>query len=119
MNALLFNAPADETSLSEYSAVHQADHFEITRQLFQKLGIATIHQPPLDPIPMFDLLGWLMNHQLLHNELNGYLGTPGFDLTSVDFRDRTQFLIWSRYNALEHYAMTEALANIPAQQVSG
>lgn len=115
MNALLFNTPTDERSLAEYSSIHQADHFDITAQMFRKLGIATINQTPLDPIPQFDLLTWLMNHQFLHNEINGYLKTPGYDLTSVDFRDRTQFLIWTRYNALEHYAMTQALANIRTQ----
>lgn len=115
MNALLFNTPDNPRALAEYSSIHQADHFDITNQIFQKLGIATIQQEPLDPIPQFDLLTWLMNHQFLHNQINALLDTPGYDLTSVDFRDRTQFLIWTRYNALEHYAMTQALANIQTQ----
>jgi hypothetical protein len=116
MNALLFNAPDSLAGLSEYSAIHQADHFQITAQLFEKVGV-TINQPPLDPIPFqFDLLTWLMNHQFVHNEVNGYLNLPGFDLTGVDFRDRAQFLIWARYNALEHYNMTQALARLPQPQ---
>lgn len=115
MNALLFNAPHDPASLAEFSAIHQADHFEITAQIFEKLGV-TIQMPPIDPIPIqFDLLTWLENHQFVHNEVNGYLSLPGYDLTGVDFRDRTQLLIWSRYNALEHYGMTQALSRLPSR----
>jgi hypothetical protein len=110
MNALLFNAPHDFGSLAEYSAIHQADHFEITAQVFSKVGVS-IKMQPLDPIPIqFDLLTWLQNHQFVHNEVNAYLNLPGFDLTGVDFRQREQFDIWARYNALEHYNMTQALA---------
>jgi hypothetical protein len=113
MNPLLFNTPHDAASLAEFSSIHQLDHFDITAQVFQKLGVRTINQPPLDPIPIqFDLSTWLMNHQFLHNQINGYLSLTGFDLSSVDFRDRTQFLIWTRYNALEHYQMSQALASI-------
>ena len=122
MNALLFNTPHDAGTLKEFSAIHQADHFEITREVFEKLSIATIIQQPLDPIPVelgLDLLTWLMNHQFLHNEVNGYLGLPGYDLTGVDFRNREQLLIWTRYNALEHYNMTEALAKLPQQAAIG
>ena len=116
MNPILFNTPHDLPSLAEFSSIHQLDHFDITSQMFERLGIRTINQPPLDPIPIqADLLTWLMNHQFLHNQINGYLNLSGFDLTSVDFRDRTQFLIWTRYNALEHYAMIQALAQLPQQ----
>lgn len=110
MQALLFNAPHDPASLAEFSAIHQADHFEISAQVFSKLG-TTINQPPLDPIPIqFDLFTWLQNHQFVHNEINGYLNLPGYDLTGVDFRSPEQLSIWARYNALEHYNMTQALA---------
>lgn len=113
MQALLYNAPHDLASLAEYSAIHQADHFQITGQMFEKLGV-TINMPPLDPIPFqIDLLTWLQNHQFVHNEVNGYLNLPGYDLTGVDFRNREQFAIWSRYNALEHYNMTQALDVLP------
>jgi hypothetical protein len=120
MNALLFNAPYDPGTLAEYGSVHQFDHFEIIRELFQKLGV-TAEIPPIDPIPVefqLDMLTWLMNHQFLHNQANGLLGLSGFDLTSVDFRNREQLLIWTRYNALEHYNMTQALAVLqpPPQQ---
>lgn len=119
MNAFLFNAPHDAASLAEYSAIHQADHLQIAGQIFQKLGVSTLHIPPIDPIPVqFDLLTWLMNHQFIHNETNGYLNLTGFDLTSVDFRNHEQLLIWARYNALEHYAQTQALAIMQQQQES-
>lgn len=119
MNGLLFNAPYDAGSLAEFSSIHQADHMQIVAQIFEKLGIATLELPPLDPIPVqFDFLTWLMNHQFAHNQANGYLGLTGFDLTSVDFRNREQFLIWTRYNALEHYAQSEALARMQPQGAS-
>ena len=113
MNALLFNAPHDAGTLAEFSSIHQADHFDIGGQVVQKLGIRTMIMQPLDPIPVefgLDLLTWLMNHQLVHNEVNGYLGLSGYDLTSVDFHNREQLEIWIRYNALEHNNMSQHLA---------
>ena len=116
MNALLFNTPHDPGTLAEFSSVHQFDHFEISRGLFEKLNV-TAEVPPLDPIPVrFDLFTWLMNHQFVHNQANGYLGLSGFDLTGVDFTQREQFLIWTRYNALEHQNMAMKLAQLPQPQ---
>jgi hypothetical protein len=118
MNALLFNTPNDPTSLAEFAAIHQADHFDITLGLFRLLQV-TAEVPPIDPIPVefqLEMLTWLMNHQFIHNQANGYLGLAGFDLTSVDFANREQLLIWTRYNALEHYNMSQALARLQSQQ---
>ena len=113
MSALLFNTPHDPATLAEFSSIHQADHFDIAGQVVQKLGIRTMIMQPLDPIPLehgLDLLTWLMNHQFVHNEVNGYLGLTGYDLTGVDFRNRQELEIWIRYNALEHFNMNLQLA---------
>jgi hypothetical protein len=114
----LYNTPNDAGSLLEWSSLHQKDHFEIAQTIFNKYSGTSIILLPIDPVPIqFDMLTWAMNHQTMHNEMDNVVGLAGFDLTSINFAQRDQLLIWMNLHALEHFNVWQRLSQVqPGQQ---
>jgi hypothetical protein len=114
VNPVLYNTPYDEGSLLEWSSVHQKDHFGIASQIMQKFSGTTVLLMPIDPVPLqLDMLTWAMNHQFMHNEMDNVVGVAGFDLSSVNFMQREQLLIWINLHAMEHFNVWQRLSGLP------
>lgn len=110
MNPFLYNTPTDDATLLEWSANHQRDHFLIAYTIQQKYSGTSVILLPIDPVPVqLDLLTWSMNHQTMHNEMDNVTGVQGFDLSSVNFQQRDQLLIWINLHAWEHYRVWNVL----------
>jgi hypothetical protein len=113
MNPYLYNTPDDDASLLEWGAIHQSDHFLITNEIFRKMNGRQTILLPIDPVPVqLDMLTWAQNHQTMHNEMDTAVGVSGFDLSSVNFAQHDQLLIWMNLHALEHYQVWQALSAI-------
>jgi len=99
--ANLWNVPTNKAELDTWSFVHMAHHRDIDSKIFRQFSVSVVEYL-LDPIDPNDSGPWEYQHQLMHNAVNTILGTGGFDLSSVDFRDPTQLAGWIQSNAVEH-----------------
>lgn len=114
MTPILYNAPTNVEMWLTFGAVHQQEHFQLVRQIFDKKQLL-VPMLPIDPVPIDipdAMLTWFQNHQGLHNLLNAALGTGGFDLSGVDFRDAAQTSGWMENHAKEHARISAVLAGI-------
>ncbi len=99
----LYNIPNDEQQLAQWSFINAAAHADINRVIFERFNIS-IPAYALDPIPTEskDLQVWLYQHQQMHTDMDAVLGIQGFDLTDVNWQDRSQFAGWIEGHAIEH-----------------
>lgn len=109
--ATLYNVPGDGNEMNVFSFSNRDEHNKINALLLQKFGV-TVPSFVLDPIPIFDMGAWLQQHQVLHNIMNGLLGTNSDDLTNVNFTDQSQLSEWIWLHAQEHY-QAAAILNLP------
>lgn len=111
---MLYNTPYDEGSLLEWGSIHQKDHFAIASEIMRKMSGTTVLLMPIDPVPLqLDMLTWAMTHQFMHNEMDNAVGVAGFNLTSVNFAQRDQLLIWINLHASEHFNVWQRLSALP------
>lgn len=99
--ANLANVPRSDSEWSVYTFSNQAAHFDVQQAILNKLK-ATLPLYPVDPINFDDPGQWIQNHQQMHNAVNGVLGTPGADLTGINFRDLAQVEAWVFLHFTEH-----------------
>ncbi len=106
--ASLMNVPYDDPSFQQFSFANADEHSKIAQKIFDIFGVS-ISTPVLDPIPTFDMGGWLYTHQEAHNEQNQILGVPGNDLTTFDPQDRSEMANWIFIHAQEHILAARVL----------
>lgn len=106
--ANLANVPRDDAELLVFSFSNQDEHFRVAQAVKAQKNVSTPIYP-VDPINFWALGVWLQNHQQMHNNINGILGTPGSDLTDVDFRNRAQLESWIWLHFTEHQNWSRAL----------
>ena len=63
----------------------------------------------LNPVDPNDLGLWLYQHQTMHDQANAALGTKGYNLLDLDWKDESQFAMWLRLNGDEHQRISGAL----------
>lgn len=100
--ATLYNVPSNGNEMNVFSFSNRDEHNKIAASFLANYGV-TVPDFVLDPIPLFDMGVWLQQHQVLHNIMNGVLGTNSNDLTDVNFRDPSQLSEWIWLHAQEHY----------------
>lgn len=106
--ANLANVPRTPPELAIFSFSNQDEHFQAAQAVLTQKGVL-LPLYPVDPIN-FDALGvWLQNHQQMHNDMNGLLGTSGSDLTDVDFRNPAQAEAWTTLHFMEHQRWVQIL----------
>lgn len=106
--ATLYNVPSSDDELNIFSFANADQHTNIARGLIGQYNVF----PPfyvLDPLPLRDMGAWLEQHQILHNIMNGVLGTNSNDLTAVDFNDPDQLTEWIWLHAQEHFTAADLL----------
>jgi hypothetical protein len=103
--ATLFNVPTgtgDQTAFDEFSFSNQDSHNKIIAAIFAQKNITlTIYQ--VDPM-VFEGDVWLgsLDHQAMHNDMNGVTGVLGNDWTSVDWNDPQQASYFHQLHGAEH-----------------
>ncbi len=108
--ATLYNVPGTVNELNIFSFSNMDEHNKIAAAIASKYSIS-VPSFVLDPIPLNDMGVWLQQHQVLHNIMNGVLGTNSDDLTDINFRDPNQLSQWIWLHAQEHY-QTGALLHL-------
>src|ERR1700689_2052950 len=106
--ATLYNVPSSSNELNVFSFSNQDEHSKIAASILSQYSI-TVPSFVLDPIPINDMGVWLQQHQVLHNIMNGVLGTNSDDLTNVNFKDQSQLSEWIWLHAQEHYQAANLL----------
>lgn len=115
----LFNVPSDAKDWraafpvmprewAVWSFSNMDHHRQTIRAIAAQKGI-NLNEYTVDPIPFFALGAWAYNHQQMHNDVNGVLGTGGFDLTTLDVEDAGQLTAWIRLHASEHQSWATIL----------
>ena len=99
--ATLFNIPSDENDFQVFS-LHNLDQHRLAIEMVASTKNITLPLYPIDPIPLQDLAGWAIIHQALHNDMNGALGTAGFDLSSIDVENAAELAAFIQIHAQEH-----------------
>lgn len=106
--AAIFNVPKTETEMQEWAFAHMANHRDIIRVIYQLLTLA-LPEYVLDPVDPDDNGVWQRQHQQMHQDMNTLLGTSGFDLLGVDWRDQNKLAAWIQLNAVEHRQASDLL----------
>lgn len=106
--ASVYNVPKDARSLAEFAFNNRLSHLSIAQAIQTKTGVI-LSLPVLDPMPVFDLQNWAVQHQAVHNAMNGVLGLEGNDLTDVNWEKPEEVESWIRLHADEHYKASQVL----------
>lgn len=104
----VYNIPADDVELEEWTFVHMANHRDIIQAIRRQTGIELVEYV-LDPLNLTAFEDWVYQHQIMHQQFNGVLGIQGFDLTEVNFADKSTLASWIQLNGNEHYQACNAL----------
>jgi hypothetical protein len=107
--AYTLGIPDTDKGFKEWLTWHYNDHLAIHAAVQAQYGYNT-NISILDPLDPNDITTWLDNHQNMHNDFNGVLGTQGQDLSDVDFKNQSQRTQWLFLNFEEHRAAHLALA---------
>lgn len=105
----LYKIPQDDDDWRSWAFNHGAIHFDWVPALQSQKKVTGLQQFYLSEIDPNDLGMWLYNHQVAHDQANAALGTTGYNLLSLDWRDPDQFAEWIRQNGDEHQRIGEAL----------
>jgi hypothetical protein len=106
---LLYAAPEDQEGWKSWGFNHAANHYDWIPAFQSQKNIIGFQQFILSPIDPQELGMFLYNHQAAHDQANSALGTQGFNLLSLDWKDPDQFAEWLRANADEHVRISAAL----------
>lgn len=104
----IITSPPGTFGIDTWSYDHWQDHLEITQEIFTQ-NIANLPTYDILNINPDDVQSWLERHQQFHNDANGALGTPGTDLTAVDWNDDAQRRTWFWLNFMEHQQLRQVL----------
>lgn len=104
----LYNVPSTAQELQTWSFIHAAHHVDINRILYQLLNV-TLDGYVLDPFDPDQAGDFLQNHQIMHRQMDDFLGIAGYNLLTVDMQDKGQFANWVRLNADEHFKAANIL----------
>lgn len=109
----LYAQPDNAASWRAWSFNHAANHVDLVAagaayQRAHNTNFA-LDQFILDPMDPDNLGMWLYQHAAMHDQLNRVLGTSGFGLVDLDWKDTDQFAEWLRLNGDEHTRFCTAL----------
>lgn len=101
------NPPVSDTDKHAFDFAHQDIHRRLIDYL-QPLVAYTLDAWVLDP---FDTStnGTVYQHQNMHNELDAILGTPNYDMTSLNWEDQGSRESWVDNNYESHVAYSQIL----------
>lgn len=102
--ASLFNVPGGDVDADEnhaWSFNHMVHHRDMNRVIYEITGQSLVEYS-LDPWDPDNLTGLLLQHQIMHNNINAVLGTTGYNLIQVNWNDASARAAWIALNGQEH-----------------
>ena len=107
----LWNVPANESQLAQWSFDNAAQHADIIRVIFKNTGkqLDSYVIDPFDAASPEQMGAWLYQHQTMHQQMDAILGIAGYDLTEVNFLDQSMLGGWIQAHALEHQQAAQIL----------
>jgi hypothetical protein len=105
----LYSQPRSEDDWQSWSFNHAANHYDWIPAAQRLKNVTGFGQFILSPVDPSDLGMWLYNHQVAHDQINAAIGTKGYNLLALDWKDPDQFAEWLRMNGDEHVRISAAL----------
>lgn len=105
----LFEQPEDQDTWRRWAFNHAAIHLDVVNALTNQNKATGLGVFLLNPMNLDDLGMWLYRHQTMHNQANTALGSSGYNLLSLDWRDDDQLQEWLFLNADEHQRFAQKL----------
>ena len=105
----LFDTPETQDDWQGWAFNHAALHADTVAALQSQKNAQGLQSFVLNPMSLDDLGMWLYNHQSMHNQVNAVLGTVGYNLLALDWRDPDQLEEWLFLNGDEHRRFAQAL----------
>ena len=107
--AMIQYPPPTDQGLREWAHANWQHHQGIILGLKSQLNVDT---PMLRIWPWSGKFDddWLQQHQEMHSNMNGILGIPGADISSVDYKDRRQLDAFFFQHYIEHQSAASRLA---------
>jgi hypothetical protein len=105
--------PTNEEATNTFAFSNMDEHTKAADAVFKKYGV-NLQLYSLDPMPLLadQRQDWAYRHQAMHNDLDAVLGlAAGPDLSSIDWNDPEQVVVWQQLHAPRHvlYAQTLGL----------
>lgn len=104
----LFNVPNSDEEMAKWSFIHMAHHRDLNSAIYAKYG-DVLPEYAIDPIDLSDPGSFLDLHQQMHNNNDAITGISGYNLSEVDFNDKSKLAAWIYLNATLHVAEAGAL----------
>lgn len=100
------NPPQNETDKQAFDFAHQDIHRRLIDYMQSLVTGLTLDAYVLDP---FDTSSnaTVYQHQTMHDELDSLLGTPNYDMTTLDWHDRGSRENWVSNNYESHIAYSQ------------
>jgi hypothetical protein len=105
----LYAQPEDQDDWLAWAFNHAANHYDWIPAIGAQKNIFGLQQFVLSPIDPENMGAWLYQHQISHDQANAALGTSGYNLIDLDWKDESQFAMWLRLNATEHQRISALL----------
>jgi hypothetical protein len=106
--AILANVPDTPEAMAEWSFAHMAHHRDMVTKIYQLYNI-NLPIYALDPVNLDDPTNFIDTHQVMHNDIDGLVNLPPYDLTGVDLTNFEQRESWIWLNFQSHLAESQAL----------
>ena len=104
--------PTDFERTSIFSFSNMDEHAKAAQAIFKKYGV-NLQLYSLDPMPPINSplrQVWDYQHQAMHNDIDNVLGVgAGPDLSSVDWNDYEQVVVWSQLHSPRHLLYAQVL----------
>lgn len=103
------NSPQTDADKGLFDFAHQ-DHHRSLIDFLQPTTDTLLAEFVLDPLPV-DSATVIYQHQQMHDQLDELLGTPSYDMTSLNWRDPASRGEWvaNNYNSHVNYAQVTGI----------
>ena len=103
--AQIQNTPQTEQDKGVFDFSHQDIHMRLIDYL-QSLDPAVLDQWVLDPFDVASEVN-VYQHQNMHNQLDNLLGTPNYDMTTLNWADQGSRSDWVNNNYQSHLGYSQ------------
>jgi hypothetical protein len=100
------NTPQNLTDKAQFDFAHQDIHRRLIDYMQSLVTGLTLDAYILDPLHVTDQ-ATVYQHQTMHNELDMLLGTPNYDMTSLNWEDAESRGNWVDNNYQSHLAYSQ------------
>ena len=107
MRAALLNTPTTPAEWDRFALDNRASHQIINKALIGQ-GVQPVDYI-IYPIDESNFQSWLLQHSLMHQQMDGTTGNTSQDFSILNPSDLAAVTVWMQQHAYEHYAVEQAL----------